>query len=65
MFFFRHPKPVGDNRAVAMKIVEQKMTDEFNPKVIVLNDKALMNNKNVPAQDTDAASNSDDVTRHL
>ncbi|MFZ6692155.1 hypothetical protein [Undibacterium sp. SXout20W] len=38
MFFFRHPKPVVDSRAIAMQVVQQKATTDFNSKVILLTD---------------------------
>ena len=51
MFFFRHPKPVVDSRAIAMQVVQQKTTTDFNSKVIVLtdtDDRAIQANQAVP-----------------
>ena len=57
MFFFRHPKPVGDSRAVAAKVVEQNIADEFNSKVIVVDNSAAVDCKSAPLLNMDADSN--------
>jgi hypothetical protein len=36
MFFFRHPKPVVDGRAVAMLVVQQKATREVSRTVLIV-----------------------------
>ena len=57
MFFFRHPKPVGDSRAVAAKVVEQNIADEFNSKVIVVDNSAAVDFASAPLLNMDADSN--------
>jgi hypothetical protein len=36
MFFFRHPKPVVDGRAVAVQVVQQKATQEVSRTVLIV-----------------------------
>ena len=36
MFFFRHPKPVVDGRAVAVQFVQQKTTNEVSRTVLIV-----------------------------
>jgi hypothetical protein len=36
MFFFRHPKPVVDGRAVAVQVVQQKTTKEVSRTVLIV-----------------------------
>jgi hypothetical protein len=36
MFFFRHPKPVVDGRAVAVQVVQQKTTNEVSRTVLIV-----------------------------
>ena len=36
MFFFRHPKPVIDGRAVAVQIVQQKATQAVSRTVLIV-----------------------------
>jgi hypothetical protein len=47
MFFFRHPKPVVDGRAVAEQVVQQKATQEFSHTVLIVETPA-------PAQSTNS-----------
>lgn len=39
MFFFRHPRPVGDNRPVAMQVVSKKQSQEVNATLIIVEQK--------------------------
>jgi len=36
MFFFRHPKPVIDGRAVAVQMVQQKATQAVSRTVLIV-----------------------------
>lgn len=36
MFFFRHPKPVVDGRAVAVQVVQQKATDMVSRTLLIV-----------------------------
>lgn len=36
MFFFRHPRPVVDGRAVAVQVVQQKATQERSRTVLIV-----------------------------
>lgn len=36
MFFFRHPKPVVDGRAVAVQVVQQKTTNEVARTLLIV-----------------------------
>lgn len=36
MFFFRHPKPVVDGRAVAVQVVQQKTTDTVSRTLLIV-----------------------------
>ena len=36
MFFFRHPKPVVDGRAVAVQVVQQKATQAVSRTVLIV-----------------------------
>jgi hypothetical protein len=36
MFFFRHPKPVIDGRAVAVQVVQQKATQEVSRTLLIV-----------------------------
>ncbi len=36
MFFFRHPKPVVDGRAVAVQVVQQKATQALSRTVLIV-----------------------------
>jgi len=36
MFFFRHPKPVVDGRAVAVQVVQQKTTREVSRTLLIV-----------------------------
>ena len=36
MFFFRHPKPVVDGRAVAVQVVQQKATDTVSRTLLIV-----------------------------
>ena len=57
MFFFRHPKPAGDSRAVAVMVVEQHIADEFNSKAIVVDNLAAVDFASAPLLTLDAGSN--------
>ncbi|MFZ6849888.1 hypothetical protein ACO0KV_16640 [Undibacterium sp. RuRC25W] len=51
MFFFRHPKSVVDPRAVAVQMVKQNATTEFNANVIVINDEPIKKQTVISAPD--------------
>ncbi|MBD8532450.1 MULTISPECIES: hypothetical protein [unclassified Massilia] len=36
MFFFRHPKPIIDGRAVAVQVVQQKATQAVSRTVLIV-----------------------------
>jgi hypothetical protein len=36
MFFFRHPKPVVDGRAVAVQVVQQKATQAVSRTLLIV-----------------------------
>jgi hypothetical protein len=36
VFFFRHPKPVVDGRAVAVQVVQQKKANEVSRTVLIV-----------------------------
>jgi hypothetical protein len=36
MFFFRHPRPVVDGRAVAVQVVQQKTTNEVSRTLLIV-----------------------------
>lgn len=36
MFFFRHPRPVIDGRAIAVQVTQQKVTRDTNLHVLVV-----------------------------
>jgi hypothetical protein len=36
MFFFRHPRPVIDGRAVAVQVAQKKVTTDTNLNVLVV-----------------------------
>ncbi|QNA89651.1 hypothetical protein G4G28_16380 [Massilia sp. Dwa41.01b] len=54
MFFFRHPRPVIDGRAVAVQVVQQKATRETSHAVLVVDTPAGAGKAGMP--DTPSAN---------
>ena len=54
MFFFRHPKPVIDGRALVMQMVQQKVMREVSRTVLIV-DKPASSPTAPPAGENDAS----------